>query len=112
MPNIDEVITGLECCTKSANPNCFSCPYNIHCQEGDTWVIKSEALELLKERQAIAPDIAHLEFTTRGSRFTVLCGKCKGEMIKVEPCTDLEFMKTQYRFCHHCGQGVLWNEGL
>lgn len=51
MPNIDEVITGLGCCTKSANPNCFSCPYNIHCQEGDTWVIKSDALELLKEQE-------------------------------------------------------------
>jgi len=47
----EKVIKGLECCTKQAEPNCFKCPYSCHCEEGDTWVIKDDALTLLKEQE-------------------------------------------------------------
>ena len=46
-----KVIKGLECCTEQAVPKCEQCPYAYHCEEGDTWVIKADALALLKEQQ-------------------------------------------------------------
>lgn len=46
----EKVIEGLRRCTEKAVPDCFRCPYSCHCEEGDTWVIKDDALALLKEQ--------------------------------------------------------------
>lgn len=76
----------------------------------DELIYKLRDIAKMAEEQMteVEPDMTGLFFTLKGSMFTVLCGKCHGEMIKVDPFTDVDYMKRQYQFCHHCGKKVKW----
>ena len=53
MPDIDEVIKGLECCKSIYGSECKLCPY--HYRDGDDCIeaLAEDALVLLKEQQRI-----------------------------------------------------------
>ena len=93
MVDIEKVIEGLSRCTEKAVPNCFHCPYECHCQEGDMWVIKDDALELLKKQQQI-----------------VRCEDCKHgriyeNCVKCENAGNPGMFATYHRFNWFCADG-------
>lgn len=89
MPDLKSVIKGLECCTNQSIPKCEQCPYAYHCEEWDTWVIKADALALLKEQDAVRP-VKQIEQT----EWTV-CGNCRNHII------------SKWIFCPNCGKPIL-----
>ncbi len=95
----EKVIKGLELCTSGAVPECAICPYNIHCVEGDTWVIKGDALALLKKQEAkwiYGED----ETGVDGWR----CSECNFfEPWLYEFNDDIDFIRL-YGFCPSCGR--------
>ena len=109
----EKVIKALECCSSydSVDNTCMKCPYNIHCQEGDTWAIKQDALALLKEhgaKQAIKQTYHVMmnrdyENPVEVTRYDWLCPTCKSLL-----CRDIDVIDDNYHFCKVCGQAVKW----
>ena len=98
MAKLEMVIRALECC--GSIMNCEECPYNDK-PVGCFTRLKSDALELLKEREAVKPIIE-----TRWETLSVYdgdvevtenkCGACGAEIDKWD------------KFCRVCGRAVKW----
>ena len=92
-PDREKVIEGLRRCTEKAVPDCFGCPYSCHCEEGDTWVIKDDALDLLKEQEAVVHPEPSCEMTYITDCCCDLCGV---QLIRED------------NFCRCCGKRIEW----
>lgn len=102
MTDREKVIKGLECCKASTNDDqfqrCSECPYNnisISVQDCRA-VLSADALELLKEQEAVEPIRMH--HTEHKQTDNYRCQKCGN---------DLYF---EQRFCEACGQEVKWKK--
>lgn len=93
MANIDEVIEGLKRCTENAIPNCNGCPYSYHCEEGDTWVIKDHALELLKAQERTTKPKIH---NSTVDTWYYVCDDC-----------DYPISPGDH-YCRNCGKKIVW----
>lgn len=87
----EKVIKGLECC-KIPFTKCYNggCPYFEN--DGCKARLKSDALALLKEQEAVEP------VWRRGKAF---CGKCG---------LGLHMAVEQNNYCPNCGRAVKWND--
>ena len=98
MPDREKVIKGLECCTMMTTLEypyrCKECPYQINGNPCERFTIMKDALELLKEQEAVEPH-SHL---TDDSDLYFTCGKC-GRVIWSE----------SYKFCPICATRIAWN---
>ena len=83
----EKVITAFEVC-KSDNHTCSDCPYN---DESCTNTLSADALELLKEQEAVEPIPPEDEFGL------YRCGKCHHQLFR---CVD--------KYCSRCGRAVKW----
>ena len=89
----EKVINGLEHCRKTS---CESCPYNRSLNQICLIVeMLSDALELLKEQEAVKPVFDCEEPTLRIGQFH--CGYCRQS-----------FGISHYRYCPFCGRAVKW----
>ena len=100
MADMEKVKKGLECCKASTNDDpfqrCSECPYNdisISVQECRA-VLSADALELLKEQEAVEPEVEVLNEIDRLYR----CPKC-------HKC----FFYEKQKYCEQCGQKVKWD---
>ena len=101
MPDLENVIKGLECCLKESdhlysNP-CNGCPY-----EGQECIdrIKADALAMLKEQKPVKPVLDE-----RTGRIW-LCGNC-GSYVGFEDHDENDPNEFD-NFCRKCGRPVLW----
>ena len=100
MVDREKVKKGLECCKASTNDDpfqrCSECPYNdisISVQDCRS-VLSADALELLKEQEAVEPEVEVLNEIDRLYR----CPKC-------HKC----FFYEKQKYCEQCGQAVKWD---
>lgn len=109
MPDREKVIKGLECCCEHIKGmNCDHCPYDEEQTEiGQinqcTSALAYDALELLKEQEAVKPIFRENPYTHLPVSY---CPKCR------EP-IDQFIVGNPYRevkYCHYCGQKVKWAE--
>ena len=94
MSDIEKVINGLEECT--GNGNCTKCQYGKEKQALSCKKLLTDALAMLKEREAIEP---RNTYSTTPSGKVIphsFCGKCNKEIYAI------------YAFCPFCGQAVKW----
>lgn len=91
MADKQKVLKGLECC--GGRVSCISCPYNgmDDCLD----VLKRSAMELLKEQEAVEPEVEVMNEIDRLYR----CPKC-------HKC----FFYEKQKYCDQCGQAVTWND--
>jgi hypothetical protein len=87
----DKVIKGLEVCRDQDNPpgyrftSCVDdCPYYGN---GCARKLKEDALDMMKEQEAIKPITEHKLF---------LCPVCKNTLFR------------EQKFCHECGKRIEW----
>lgn len=111
IPNKEKVIKGLECCTKYGlmcglhcdgyegwtngeivrfDDHSAECPY-LKCETGCVITLARDALELLKEQDAIKPE---------WSKGTAFCGNCGHRLEKKNRFTNCK--------CQNCGRPVKW----
>ena len=99
MTKLEKVIKGLECCTSDVS--CAECLYRgkrdgaLNCVRE----LSTDALELLKEREAVEPkEIVNEHYPIGDYRRTNgwLCGKC-GETLMGDA-----------NYCSYCGRAVEW----
>ena len=87
MAELDKVIKCLELCRKLTN-SCEGCPYeNVPAVENCMLTMHGDALELLKEQEAVEPISEHHLF---------LCPVCKNTLFR------------EQKFCHECGKRIEW----
>ena len=92
----EKVIKGIESCEPSVFKRiCTNCPYReeMNCD----YVLWHDAIELLKEQEAVKPIEMQLmdDFSCFASYF--LCSICGYELIGKD-----------VMFCSHCGRAVKW----
>ena len=68
-----------------------------------------DAIELLKA--PVEPEIHMGDISIKhdNPELIVYCGACKGQMVCKYEEYPIDYMRTQYKFCHHCGTPVKWN---
>ena len=95
----EKVIKGLEChqIDKDHRINCSDCPY--HCDEFMNGLndLHNDALELLKEQEAVEPYQRDAVW---------LCGNCEKEVVGWDD--DIDGKEYRYPFCRQCGRSVKW----
>jgi len=71
----------------------------------------SDAIAFVKKHEAVEPEIRMTDYLSirEGPELTIFCGACKGEMLRKYSDYPIDYLKKQYRFCHHCGRMVLWS---
>jgi len=90
MPDREKVLKALKHCISEIT--CRRCPYEkIEC----TITLKKDVLALLKEQEAVEPEVEVLNEIDR--------------LYKCPRCHKHFFYKKQ-KFCDQCGQAVKWNE--
>ena len=91
----EKVIKALECEEYSEYARCNQCPY-VKFHKCKTLLMR-DAIALLKEQEAVEPQIAPFPDTSRsdGSWYYV-CGTCYKP---IDP---------KDKYCRHCGQAVKW----
>ena len=103
MPDLEKVIKGFECCHVMVHDlgpdktSCGICPYkDVQTEEQIDLggieciaVLHDDALALLKEQDAVEPEIEG-----GGSTWWYVCGECHGAIDKAD------------KFCRHCGREV------
>ena len=96
MPDREKVIRGIEACIQD-QPKCGKCPYfrNDECKSG----LRPDALELLKEQEAVKPD--HPEEVW-------LCGNC-GEIVGWDDWV-ISTDDVRHNYCPKCGRKVKWDD--
>lgn len=89
----EKVIKALEFCTDPRIVNtCYGeCPYAVADDEYKCDEMKRDALELLKEQEAVSPR----RIDGKRNHF-IKCGNCNYDLV------------TGFQFCPHCGRAVKW----
>ena len=92
MANIEKVIKGLKahadgCGYRSHHCDAMECPYRYGDESCDIEEMCRDALELLKEQEAVMPISEHHLF---------LCPVCKNTLFR------------EQKFCHECGKHIEW----
>ena len=105
MSDRETVIKGLEICSKYGSWHGLDCEHNEAykdcpyrgCETGCVVTIAKDAIELLKEQEAVKPIEMQLmdDFSCFASYF--LCSICGYELIGKD-----------VMFCSHCGRAVKW----
>ena len=100
----EKVKKGLECCKARTDedpfPGCSECPYNyisISVQDCRS-VLSADALELLKEQEAVEPKTGHWIYLQFCANEGVYCSECHTKMFDRYP-----MKKKLSQFCGHCG---------
>ena len=107
MTNIEKVIKGLQahadgCGYRSHHCDAMDCPYRYGDESCDIEEMCRDALELLKEQDAVEPKT---EPSAKGYWYT--CGSCGWWLFQV--CDTVHFEdRKRIRFCSSCGQAVKW----
>jgi hypothetical protein len=97
MPDKEKVIKGLECLISNDVP-CEGCPYygSGYCLRN----IAKDAMDLLKEQEAVEPKFVGVNTWT--------CGEC-GAVLGWEDFTQSGLELVEYKFCPGCGKAVKWD---
>jgi len=103
MVDMEKVKKGLKCCKESTNEDpfrgCSECPYNyiiISVQDCRS-VLSADALELLKEQEAVEPTINEY-----GEAYCIC-----GENVGIIPSSkNLPSIRSKY--CSECGRRMKW----
>lgn len=100
MPDREKVDKGLACCQYSSKTHCYECPYldGSYSTNYCTVALVSDALALLKEKEAIEPDV--------DSEGTCSCGNC-GTTVEYYP-DECSVFKKLCKYCTECGHEVKW----
>ena len=101
MPDLEKVTKGLMCCQYSSKSHCDGCPYCYEelCETNDcTADLASDALALLKKREAIEPGVY--------SEGTCTCGNC-GTPVGYYP-SGCSIPRKLSKYCPNCGREVKW----
>ena len=96
----DKVIKALEVCSHDLmGYYCEECPYEPGTDRTCREILMTDALELLKEQEAVEPKVseAYRLLSGRMSRRRAWCGAC-GIRIRFDS-----------KFCEHCGRAVKWD---
>ena len=110
MADIEKVIKGLECCSKTdmccMEINCYyptylDCPYH-ELEDCATNLVK-DALELLRGHEAVEPNTMP---STRGWVYT--CGNCGWWLFEARDTVHFEGRK-RIHYCASCGCAVKWD---
>ena len=102
MPDVKDVIKGLECCIKYPNEygDCLGgdCPYGprIECRKE----LIQDALALLKAQEPVEP-VMDID--------TWKCGNCGHTLENHELIGDNVLFHEQYNYCPECGRAVKWD---
>lgn len=99
----EKVVNGLECCCNNIKgKDCAVCPYEDESWDTDKCVaeLTYQALQLLKEQEAVEPDT--------NSAGTCTCGNC-GETVGYYP-AGCKTPKRLCRCCPECGKAVKWDD--
>lgn len=104
MPDREKVIRGLEICRHRviSQENCKECPYIYDGrakQSNCEGVLHWDALELLKEQDAVEPKQVDLYGNDEWWGLVCVCPDCNAEWM-----TD----KANTHFCPNCGRSVKW----
>ena len=97
MPDREKVIKALEMC--ETKKECVLCPYTDWCGDYDDFAIDctaklaTDALALLKEQEAVEPEVEVLNEIDRLYR----CPRC-----------HKHFFYEKQKYCDQCGQAVKW----
>lgn len=95
MPDREKVVKGFEACQPSVfKRRCALCPYReeMNCD----YVLWHDALELLKEQEAVELKPHYIDKYGKNFICGVECGNCGVEIIAT------------YKFCPYCGRSVKW----
>ena len=89
MPDVKEVIKGLECCSKGDCADCDNCTYHgvqtdVPCES----TLMRDAIALLKAQEPVEP-IENAGF--------YYCGACR-----------YAFTSVRQKYCSECGMAVKW----
>lgn len=97
MPDREKVIKDLDECLRAScrgfRPR-LSCPYN-----DDEWDIMRDALDLLKEQEAVKP----YQFEDIWK-----CGNCGDGVVAYEELGVSGIEEVKFDYCPTCGRRVLW----
>lgn len=100
MADLDKVISALDCLANGGGTyDClkFPCPYGFYgytdCRK---WEIARDALELLKEQEAVEPKKENDGNPEPWTAWWYVCGDCGQPIDKVD------------RYCRGCGKQVKW----
>lgn len=108
MPDREKVIKGLEYCMGGCQVSCFKCPYRdigeIPPDCLDNCRILQDAVELLKEQEAIKP------YMDYDGQDVWRCGKCGNSLMHPSYYESDEDQKNHIRYCSHCGRAVKWDD--
>lgn len=103
MPDREKVIKGL---TAHKNGNCIEdCPYYLGNEDGCLRNLFNDALELLKEQEAIKPT-AFVDKDTGETRYECNCGYEVG----YEELAASGIVEIKHSYCPNCGKKVKWDE--
>lgn len=98
MADRKKVIKGLECCSMRNGTCKYAqepiCPYVESCRAKDYSALKRDALELLKEQEAVKIEVKKINGSGR-------CGRCPNCLM------ELNEMDYPY-YCGFCGKAVKW----
>ena len=78
-----------------------------HLEDIVTWT--DDAIALIKD-QEVEPEIhmGGISLKHNDPELIVYCGACKGQMVCKYEEYSTDYMKNQYKYCHHCGRKVKW----
>lgn len=94
MVNKEKVLAGLESCADRTGALCRTCPYDFIHNEYCMGDMARDALELLKEQEAVEPILKRE-------------GRNKYYNYYVCPCCDEEVVYDQ-NYCPECGAKFMW----
>ena len=104
MPDIDEVVKGLECCKKIDGSECKICPYKHRDGDGCGEALAEDALELLKKQKAM--NVAETPKDRIGAP-DKSCPKCN---IPIYSYVYGMGYLGEIKYCPWCGQAVKWDD--
>ena len=98
MVDKEKVLAGLKSCADRTGALCRTCPYDFVHNENCMGDMAQDALELLKEQEAVKPLKSKLSFT-HGFDWEIWdCGCCGNQL------------RSFAKYCDQCGKAVKWDE--
>ena len=112
MADREKVIKGLEICSEHGSWHGLDCEHNEAykdcpyrgCETGCVVTIAKDAIELLKEQEAVEPSFKQGE----NGIFVWCCGSCGAYMYHIYD--GIDNAKEYAKYCRQCGKRVKWAE--